>query len=139
MSAQQARPLVFLSALFLVYLLGAGAAWAGKADVVVARATCDADRVCTFSVSVKHADTGWKHYADRYEIVAPDGSVIATRVLAHPHIHEQPFTRKLAGVEVPPGIEVVVVRAHDSVHGLGGKEATVELTTPRATAPEAEE
>jgi hypothetical protein len=107
---------------------------AGEADVLVARAECTALRVCSFSVTVKHADTGWRHYASRFEIVGPDGAVLATRVLRHPHVHEQPFTRSLAGVEVPEGVDRVTVRAIDEVHGAGGETVEVALVFP-ATAP----
>jgi len=101
-------------------------AGAGEADVVAARAVC-AERVCRFFVTVRHADEGWKHYADRYEVLAPDGSVLATRVLQHPHVEEQPVTRRLDGVRIPAGIARVRVRAHDLVHGHGGAEASVEI------------
>lgn len=110
----------------LTVLAGTGAR-GGEADVVVARASCTDERVCSFSVTVKHADTGWRHYADRFEIVGPDGEVIATRELRHPHVHEQPFTRTIGGVEVPAGVEVVTIRAHDSVDGYGGEEVTVAI------------
>ncbi len=53
------------------------------------------------------------------------------RVLAHPHVNEQPFTRSLKGVKVPAGIERVLIRAHDSVHGYGSQ--VVELTLPTVT------
>jgi hypothetical protein len=99
---------------------------AGEADVVAARAECAA-RVCRFSVTLKHADEGWKHYADRYEVLAADGSVLATRVLQHPHVAEQPVTRELDDVRIPAGVARVRVRAHDSVHGYGGAEASVEI------------
>jgi hypothetical protein len=102
-------------------------AGAGEADVVVARATCNAERICLFTVTVRHADTGWRHYADRFEVLDADGAVLGTRVLQHPHVHEQPFTRTLAGVEIPPGVERVTVRAGDSVHAYGGRTAEVEL------------
>lgn len=115
-------------------LVAPDAARAGKADVVAARAECSAERVCSFSVTVKHADTGWRHYASRYEIVSPDGTVLGTRVLRHPHVHEQPFTRSLAGVEIPEGVERVTVRAIDEVHGAGGETAEVALVFP-AKAP----
>jgi hypothetical protein len=62
-------------------------------------------------------------------VLAPDGTVLGTRVLQHPHVDEQPFTRSLSGVAVPPGLVQVSIRAHDSVHGWGGK--TVTLTLPR--------
>jgi hypothetical protein len=80
-----------------------------------------------FVVSVRHDDSGWDHYADRWEIVAPDGSVLATRPLRHPHVGEQPFTRDLPGVTIPKDTRRVTVRAHDSQHGFGGREVTVEL------------
>jgi hypothetical protein len=60
-------------------------------------------------------------------VLGPDREVLGTRVLYHPHVAEQPFTRSLGGVEVPQGAREVVVRAHDLVHGYGGKEATVTL------------
>jgi hypothetical protein len=111
-------------------LLAARIASAGPADVVDVRVTREPGGTFRFEVSVRHADEGWEHYADRWEIVAPDGSILATRPLQHPHVDEQPFTRDLAGVKIPDGITRVTVRAHDSRHGFGGKELSVQL--PRA-------
>ena len=99
--------------------------------MVRAIARCTADSVCRFRVSVRHADEGWDHYANRWEVLTPDGEVLATRVLRHPHVGEQPFTRDLAGVRVPPDLEEVVIRAGDSVHGLGGTERTIPLIRPK--------
>jgi len=107
-----------------------GAAMAGEADVVAVDLIETGERVYTFSVTVAHTDEGWDHYADRWEIVAPDGRVLATRVLLHPHVDEQPFIRSLGDVAIPDGIEAVEVRAHDSVHGLGGQTMTVKLAEP---------
>jgi len=115
---------LFLAAAFLLTPV---AAFAGGADVVGAKAIKSGDGSWTFSVTVKHADEGWDHYADKWEVVAPDGTVLATRVLAHPHVDEQPFTRSKRGVKIPDGVTQVTVRAGDKVHGLGGKEMTVTL------------
>jgi len=101
-------------------------AFAGPADVVAAAAHCKAS-LCDFRVTVRHADEGWKHYANAWEVIAPDGSILATRVLRHPHVDEQPFTRELKGVRLPAGITSVRIRARDSLHGFGGEEAVVEL------------
>lgn len=100
---------------------------AGEADVVGAKASKSSDGTWTFDVTVAHADEGWDHYANRWDVVAPDGTVLGTRTLHHPHETEQPFTRSLRGVSVPDGVVSVTIRANDSVHGTGGKEFSVEL------------
>jgi hypothetical protein len=110
----------------LVAMLLAGGAVAGEADVVGVEVSRAGDGY-RFDVTVRHADTGWDHYADAWDVVAPDGSVLGTRTLLHPHENEQPFTRSLSGVVVPAGIAEVTVRAHDSVDGYGGVEMTVAL------------
>lgn len=110
----------------LVFMLSA-TAWAGEADVIAVEATRVSDGSWQFSTTVSHADEGWDHYADRWEIVAPDGSILGERILLHPHEQEQPFTRSLSGVFIPPGLDTVIVRARDSVHGFGGREFPVQL------------
>lgn len=107
--------------------LAASLASAGEADVVRAAVSCDAERVCRFDVTLRHADEGWEHYADRFEVLSTEGEVLGTRVLAHPHVEEQPFTRSLAGVRIPEAVSEVRVRGRDSVHGLGGEEIRVEI------------
>lgn len=110
-----------------LFLALAPVASAGEADVVGVEATRAGNGSFRFNVTVRHGDEGWDHYADRWDIVAPDGSVLASRVLLHPHETEQPFTRSLGGVTIPEGIERVTVRAHDTVHAYGGTELEVEL------------
>lgn len=72
-----------------------------------------------FDVTVSHADSGWDHYVDGWSIHAPDGRELGYRKLLHPHENEQPFTRSLTGVLIPPGTTQVTVTAHDTVHGDG--------------------
>ena len=83
--------------------LGLAAAAAGEADVIEAKANKQSNGTWRISATVRHADTGWDHYANRFEVLAPDGTVLGTRVLLHPHVDEQPFTRSLSGVEIPDG------------------------------------
>lgn len=108
-------------------LLLSGHAWAGKADVLNVTVRMTAPQTYAFDVTVQHTDTGWKHFANRWEVLAPDGSVLGTRVLMHPHENEQPFTRGLNRVKIPSHISRVTVRAHDLEHGWGGKTITVDL------------
>lgn len=102
-------------------------AWTGEADVVEVDVSMEANGKYRFDVTVLHADEGWKHYADRWDVMAPDGSVLGTRTLLHPHVGEQPFERSLSGVSIPENIREVVIRAHDSVHEYGGKTFTAPL------------
>ncbi len=96
-----------------------GTANAGEVSVTAVKVNCNAQRICDFAVTLSHADSGWEHYADRFEILSPDENLLGTRVLHHPHVDEQPFTRSLQGVKVPPELQTVWVRGHDNVHGAG--------------------
>jgi hypothetical protein len=113
--------------LALVMVVPAGLALAGEADVVAATAAKGGDGGYRFDVTLRHADEGWDHYADAWDVLAPDGTVLGTRVLYHPHVDEQPFTRSLSGVKIPAGVTEVTIRAHDKVHGHGGAVVTVKL------------
>ena len=100
---------------------------AGGADVVAVEAVQDSSGKWRFNVTVAHADEGWDHYADKWDVVAPDGTLLGTRVLHHPHENEQPFTRSLSGVVIPDEVTEVTVRAHDSQHGYDGESMKVKL------------
>ena len=70
-----------------------------------------------FDVTLSHGDTGWDDYADGWRVELSDGTVLDTRVLVHPHVEEQPFTRALLGVVIPEGVTEVYVRASTNVEG----------------------
>ena len=115
-------PLIILSFLFWSSNL-----FAGEADVVEVKVNKNSENTYSFIVTVSHKDTGWKHYANKWDIVDKKGTVIGTRVLHHPHVDEQPFSRSLSGVKIPIHIKSITVRAHDSVHKYGGKVVSVKL------------
>ena len=100
---------------------------ADEAEVIAATAECDSSRVCTFSVTVQHSDTGWEHYADHWRVLDPNGDELGKRILLHPHVTEQPFTRSLSGTQIPQGIDQVTIEAHDKVHEYGGAKLVVEI------------
>ncbi|MFQ5626586.1 MAG: hypothetical protein ACE5FM_08040 [Methyloligellaceae bacterium] len=106
-------------------MLACAAAVAGEADVVGVKIIKEGTGTYRFDVSVRHADDGWTHYADAWQVLTPDGTVLGTRELAHPHESEQPFTRSLPGVRIPATVNQVTVRARDLVHGFGGAEMRV--------------
>ena len=106
-----------------------------NADVLYVRAVQASDGSWEFSVTVQHPDSGWEDYADGWDVVTPDGTVIKpdpdspfTRLLLHPHEQEQPFTRSQSAIWLPEGVTQVRVRAHDLVDGFGGREVLVDLS-----------
>ena len=113
--------------LFACLLLLLSESFAGEADVIEVKVRRMAADSWSFDVTVRHTDEGWKHYANKWDVISPDETILGTRILAHPHVDEQPFTRSLTGVKIPESIAKVTVRAHDLVHGYGGKTVTVEI------------
>ena len=79
------------------------------------------------SVTLKHDDRDWDHYADSWRVVDGEGNILGERVLHHPHVEEQPFTRSLGSVKVPKGITTLYIEAHDKVHGWTPDRLTVDL------------
>jgi len=111
----------------LLLMLISQSAVGGEVTVVDARATSGDTGVYRFDVTLRHADSGWDHYADSWELVAPSGAILGKRVLYHPHVNEQPFTRSLSGVAIPEGIDQIGIRAHDKLHGDSAQLFRVDL------------
>lgn len=81
----------------------------------------------SFSVTLSHGDTGWNDYADGWRVVAEDGTELGMRVLHHPHVEEQPFTRSLSGVKIPDAMATVYVEARTNTDGWGAARFPVAL------------
>jgi len=78
-----------------------------------------------FDVTLSHPDTGWDHYADGWRVLDMDGNQLGLRVLVHPHVDEQPFTRSLGGVAIPAGTKQVQIQSRCLVDGWSIQTATV--------------
>ena len=117
----------FICYLFIPVLLFPAVVIADPADILDVDIKAERDSRYSFSVTVGHADSGWEHYADRWEILAPDEQFIAARTLRHPHVNEPEFTRTLGYLPIPEEITAVIIRAHCSRDGYGGKTLSVSL------------
>lgn len=104
------------------------------ADVIAVDVTRNSDGTYRIAATIRSEETGWDKYADKWQVLGPDGSILGTRVLHHPHVSEQPFTRALPALRLPADIAEIRVRAHDSVTGFGGVERVVTLPRPAAPA-----
>lgn len=85
----------------------------------------------TFHVTLKHDDTGWKHYADAWRIVDAKGNELGIRKLWHPHEKEQPFTRTLANVLIPKDSKNIFIEAHDKVHGWSKQRVKINMKSDK--------
>lgn len=93
-------------------------------DVTVTRT---APQTYRFDVTIRHPDTGWDHYADGWRVLDMEGNELGMRVLFHPHVNEQPFTRSLDGVKIPEGTAQVQVQARDLPEGWNAGTTIVDL------------
>jgi hypothetical protein len=114
-----------IRSLALIPLLLSPLAFAGDVHIVDVRVECSAS--CTFSVTLEHGDEGWNHFANQWDVVTVDDELLGSRVLHHPHVDEQPFTRSLSGVIIPAGVSQVKVRARDSMHGYSEQEFVLDI------------
>ena len=85
------------------------------------------DGTYDFEVALHHDDDGEDGYANWWQVERPDGTQLGRRDLSHPH-SQQPFTRSET-IEIPDGVDCVVVRGHDQTHEYGGVTATVNLAS----------
>ena len=80
------------------------------------------------SIKLQHEDTGWDHYADEWRIVDQQGTVLGTRVLLHPHVQEQLFTRALSNVKLDDKHTKIYIEAHDKQHGWAKEKLEIDFT-----------
>ena len=97
-------------------------------DVVAVKLRAAGTDRFDFDVTVSSPYDTPQRYADGFRVGSLDGKVIfGERKLWHDHAGEQPFTRDLHGVAIPPGPRQVRVQAHDRLHGYGGRAMDVTL------------
>lgn len=110
---------------FVIGSIVTGIASGGEVEIVNVTVSCSGS--CSFSVTLKHADEGSDHYANQWDVMTMDNELLKSRVLLHPHVNEQPFTRSLSGVQIPAGTTRVKIRAKDLKHGYSSNQYTVQL------------
>ncbi len=93
---------------------------------VLAVQTSGSSAAFTFAVENASPDTGCDHYADWWEVVSPDGTLLYRRILLHSHVDEQPFTRSGGPVAVSPDQDLFVrVHMHPDGYAISGARGSV--------------
>lgn len=94
----------------LLFLLCANAL-AQPPVIVKAEAIVQSNQLFDIAVTIEHPDTGWDHYASEWVVIVDDEIEVGKRTLYHPHINEQPFTRYLRDIKIPPSAQSIKVYA----------------------------
>lgn len=97
-------------------------------DVIAVKVQARGADKFDFDVTVSSPYDTPQRYADAFRAAGANGVVYGERKLLYDHAGEQPFTRDLYGVTIPPGVRSVVIQARDRKYGYGGR--TVEVALP---------
>ena len=126
-----------------------GSAGSSQADGayahVTAVSTSGSEGAYTFSVSVESADVDCTQFADFWEVLGEDGSLLYRRILEHSHTDANgttdagapgnTFTRDGGPVAIEPA-RVVIVRAHMNTSGYNGRAMRGSVDAGFAVAPD---
>ncbi|MGA9411008.1 MAG: hypothetical protein WBV78_11250 [Roseobacter sp.] len=118
---------IFITGCALIVMAATNAANAEPPQIDNVSARQSSDGTWRFDVTISHPDTGWDHYADGWRVLDMDGNQLGMRVLHHPHVEEQPFTRSLSGVRIPEGVRQVQVQARDKPDGWNADTKLIML------------
>lgn len=125
---------------------GAGSSDTGAAYAhVTAISATGSDGAYTFSVSIESADIDCTQFADSWEVLSEDGSLLYRRILEHSHTDENgttdadapgnTFTRDGGPIAIDAS-RIVVVRAHMNTTGYNGRAMRGSVDTGFANAPD---
>jgi hypothetical protein len=96
-------------------------------DVVAVKVRASGGSLFDFDVTISSPYDTPRRYADGFRVYTSDNLVLGERKLLHDHQDEQPFTRDLYAVRIPPALKKVLVQARDQKYGYGGKVIEVVL------------
>lgn len=115
------------SLFFVLLIITSSISIASDAKIIKASAELTSAQKFNITVTLEHADEGWDHFANAWRVYSKEGELIGERVLHHPHVKEQPFTRTLLGLSVPSNVKEVVIVAVCSTTGESKKSYTLKL------------
>ena len=129
----KALPILIMAAALCTYTLPAQEAGEFNPDLDFAQveyvsAEKSSNGSWTFSVTIRHNDEAWNHYAELWEVADTESdAVFAERALERPHEDEQPFTRSKSRIVFPKGQRFIEVRARCTLHGFEGRRILIDL------------
>ena len=100
----------------LITLILSLPAYADDVEILMVKAT-QANGLWNLDVTVHHPDVGSDHMLDRIAIFSPDEVQLATADIPKPSIGAEHTTTQLNDIEIPEGVEFIIIRGHCSSDG----------------------
>ena len=124
---RRALLLVLISTAFSAHVQSSASSEQRFPDVVAVKVRASGPDRFDFDVTISSPYDTPRRYADGFRVYTSDDLVLGERKLLHDHQDEQPFTRDLHAVKIPPALKKVLVQARDQKYGYGGKVVEVVL------------
>ena len=125
--SRRAFLLVLISTAFSAHVQSSASSEQRFPDVVAVKVRASGPDRFDFDVTISSPYDTPRRYADGFRVYTSDDLVLGERKLLHDHQDEQPFTRDLHAVKIPPALKRVLVQARDQKYGYGGKVVEVVL------------
>jgi len=112
------KPEPYVKTLFavLITLILSLPAFANEVEVLMVKAT-QSDGVWSFDVTIHHPDADSDHMMDSIALFSPDEVQLATAEIPMPSIGTKNVTTQLNDIEIPEGVEYIIIRGHCSTDG----------------------
>ncbi len=91
-------------------------AHAAEVEIMIIKAT-QSDGLWSFDVTVRHPDASTDHMMDSIAIFLPNETQLVTTDIPMPSIGAKHITIQLNDIEIPEGIEYIIIRGHCSTDG----------------------
>jgi hypothetical protein len=104
--------------ILFICALGISYAETIQANVTAVKAKGN-DGAYRFAVTLQSTETGCTQYADWWEVLSKEGTLLYRRILVHSHPDTQPFTRSGGSVDISKD-DIVYVRGHMNKEGYVG-------------------
>lgn len=90
--------------------------FADEVEILMVKAT-QSEGLWNFDVTVHHPDDDSDHMMDSVAIFLPDETQLITADIPMPSIGAKHVTTQVKGIEIPEGVEYIIIRGHCNSDG----------------------
>ncbi len=101
-------------------------AYADEVEILMVKAT-QSGGLWNLDVTVHHPDSGSVHMLDSIAIFTPDEVQLVTADIPMPSIGAKQVTIQLNDIDIPEGVEYIIIRGHCSTDGWSQEGIVIAL------------